>query len=102
VVPSLEEIDALISDAVDQTVFLCDTARPATRKHKSQWLWFSWAVEGVAQDCFNEIENSDRYSALIFDPKPQVLKELGLKDSNPFSLPLHRTSLFALRRLSAL
>jgi hypothetical protein len=30
------------------------------------------------------------------------LKGLGLKDGNPFSLPLHRASLFAVRRSSAL
>jgi hypothetical protein len=77
-VPSLEEIDALIRDAVYQAVFLCDTARPATG------------------------EDSDRHAALVFDPKPQVLKELGLKDGNPFSPPPHRASLFAMTRLSAL
>ena len=101
-VPGLEEIDALIRDAVNQAVFLRDTARPAAGEHKSQWLRFSRAFERVAQDCFNKIEDSDRYAALIFDPKPQVLKELGLEDRNPFTLPLHRASLFAMRRWSEL
>jgi hypothetical protein len=61
---------------------------------------FPWPSR-VAQDCFNEIEDSDRYAALIVYPKPEVLKELGLKDGNPFRLPLHRASLFAMRRLFA-
>jgi hypothetical protein len=69
VVTSLKEIDALIRDAVYQTVFLGNAARPATRKHKSQWFRFSWALERVPQDRFNQVENSDRDGALIFNPK---------------------------------
>ena len=101
-VPRLKEIDAFVRDAVHQAMFLGNATRPATGKHKSQWLWFARAFEWIAQDRFDKIENSDRYAALSFHPKSQVLDKFRLKDGNSLNLPLHRESLFAMRRLSAI
>lgn len=81
-------------------MFLSDTPRPTSDEHIFQRFWFPRPFEGVPHDCFNEIEDSGRDAALVFDPKPEVLKKLGLKYGEPFRLSLHRASLSAKRLLS--
>jgi hypothetical protein len=83
-------------------VFLSDTPRPTAGEHIFQRFGFSWAFEGIPHDCLNEIEDSDRDAALVFDPKPEVLKKLGLKYGDPFRRSLQRASLSAKRLLSQL
>ena len=100
VVPSLEEIDCLIGDAVNQAVFLSDAPRPTTCQHVFQRFGLSQAFEWIPHDCLNKIEDSDGNTALVFDPKPKVLKKFGLKYSDPFKLSFHPASLFA-KRLSS-
>ena len=99
-VSSLEEIDAFAGYPIHEPMFLSDTPRPATGKHIFQWFGFPRALKGIPHDRFNEIENSDRDAAFVFDPKSEVLKKLGLKYSEPFRLSLHRASLSAKRLLS--
>ena len=99
VVSGLEKIDGRGGDAVHQTVFLGDTTRPAPRQHVFQGFGFSGAFKGIPHDCVNEIENSQRDAAVVFDPKPEVLKKLGLKCGLPFRLSLHGAS-FSAKRLS--
>jgi len=100
VVSGLEKIDSLVGDTVHQTVFLSDTPRPTAGEQIFQWFGFPRALKGIPHDRFNEIENSDRDAAFVFDPKSEVLKKLGLKYSEPFRLSLHRASLSAKRLLS--
>ena len=99
VVSSLQEIDGLVTDAIHQPVFLCDTARPAPGKHIFQRFGLSRTFERIPHHCLNEIEDSDRDAALVFDPEPEVLKELRLKYGDPLRLPLHQASLSAMRPL---
>lgn len=100
VISRLEEIDCLVGDAVHQPVFLSNTPGPTAGEHNSQRFGFSRTFERIPQDCLNEIEDSDRHAAFVFDPKPEILKKLGLKYGNPFRLSLHRASLFAMLLLS--
>ena len=94
VVSSLKEIDCLVSDAVHQSVFLGDTPRPTAGEHILQRFGLSRTFERIPHHCLNEIEDSDRDAALVFDPEPEVLQKLGLKYGDPFRLPTHRASLF--------
>jgi len=41
VIPRLEEIDSILTDAVYQAVFLGDPPRPAAGEYKLQWLRFA-------------------------------------------------------------
>ena len=77
-------------------MFLSDTPRPTARKSIFQWLGLSRALERVSHDCIYQVEHSDCNTTLAFHPKPEVLKELRLKDGDPFRLALHRASLFAM------
>ena len=93
VVSSLEEINGLVRDPVHQAVFLSDTARPTPGQYKSQRFGLSWAFKGVRHDRLDEIQYPDCSASLGFDPKTQILPELGLKDCNPVTPGLHRGSL---------
>jgi hypothetical protein len=100
VVSSLEEIDPLVRDAVHQPVFLSDAPGPAAGEDKFQWLGLTRSFERIPHDGVNEIQDPDRHTALVFDPKPQILKKLGLKYGRSLRLSLHRASLFAMPRPS--
>ena len=89
VISALQEIDCGIGDAVDQAMLLSDSPGPTAAQHIFQRFGFSWAFEGVPHDRVNEIKDSYRDSAVVFDPKSEVLKKLGLKYGDPFSRSLH-------------
>jgi len=93
VVSALEEIDCFIGDAVYEAVLLSDSPGPAAAEHVFQRFGLSEAFKRIPHDRINQIKDSHRDSALVFDPKSEVLKKLGLKYGNPFSLSLHRASL---------
>lgn len=95
VVSALEEIDCVIGDAVHQTVFLSDSPRPAAAEQVFQRFGFPRAFEGVPHDRIHEIQNSHGDRALVFDPKSKILKKLGLKYRDAFSLSPHPASLSA-------
>ena len=92
-VSSLKEINGLVCNPVHQAVFLSDAARPTPRQYISQRFGLSWPFKGVAHDRLYEIQHPDCSAPFGFDPKTQILPELGLKDRNPLTLSLHRGSL---------
>jgi hypothetical protein len=81
-------------------VFLGNTPRPTAGERIFQSFRLSRVFERIPHDCLNQIEGSGRDTALVFDPKPEVWKKLGLKYGDPFGLSLERTSLFTMRSLS--
>jgi hypothetical protein len=95
VVARLEEIYNVIADAVYQTVFLRNAPRPTTCEQISQRLGLSRALERIAHHCLGQIQNSDGSAPVGFDPIPQILPELGMKDGEPLNARLHRGSLAA-------
>ena len=98
-VSSLQEIDGLVTDAIHQSMFLCDSARPAPGKYMFERFGFARTFERISHDCLNQIEDPDRSGALAFDPESQVLKELRLEYSDPLRPSFHRASLYAMRPL---
>jgi hypothetical protein len=97
VVSSLQKIDSFVTDAIHQTVFLCDSARPAAGKYIFERFGFPRTVERISHDCLNQIEDPDCSGALTFHPESQVLKELRLEYGDPPRLSIHRASLYAMR-----
>ena len=93
VVFTLKEIDCFVGDAVHEAMLLSDSPGPAACEHVFQRFGFSGAFERLPQDRIDQIRDAHRHSAFVFDPKSEVLKKLGLKYGNPFSLSLHRASL---------
>ena len=90
---ALEEINCFIGDAVYEAVLLSDSPGPAAAEYVFQRFGFSESFKRVPHDRINQIKDSHRDSTLVFDPKSEVLKKLGLKYGSPFSLSLHRAAL---------
>ena len=72
----LEEVDALITDPVDQTVLLPDAPRPATGEHVSQWLRLARTLEWVAKRCLNKLQDPESCTSIRFHPIAQIVPEL--------------------------
>src|SRR5437764_358906 len=89
-VPRLEEVDTIATDKVDDAVFLRQTARPGARREVLQGLWFTDALEGIANDRLDKVKGEERDPSIRFDPVPQVLAELRVK--NRFALAPSRWS----------
>jgi hypothetical protein len=70
VVACLKEINAFDADAVHQSMFLRNPPRPTASQQISQRLGFSWALEGIAQHRFDQIQYSDRGTPVALDPIP--------------------------------
>jgi len=58
VVSGLEEVDAVLTDKVDDTVFLGKPARPHARSDIFERFRFTNPLKGVAQDGFYQIKGS--------------------------------------------
>lgn len=99
VISSLQEIDRLVSDAIYQAVFLSHTTRPAPGKHIFQRFRLSGTLGWISHDRLDQIEYSDRDTALGFHPKPEVLEEFRLKYGDAPKLSHHQASVFATRSL---
>ena len=79
-VPRLEEVDTIATDKVNDAVFLRQTARPGARREVLQGLWFTDALEGIANDRLDKVKGAERDPSIRFDPVPQVFAELRVKN----------------------
>jgi hypothetical protein len=70
VVASLKEINAFDADAVHQSMFLGNPSGPTTSEQIPEQLGFAGALEGIVQHCFDQIQYSDRGTAVGLDPIP--------------------------------
>jgi hypothetical protein len=57
VIPAHQEVDALIPDEVDQTVFLSDPSRPDVGPEVAEWLGLSDPLERVSEHGLDELED---------------------------------------------
>ena len=89
-VPRLEAVERLATDEVDDAVFLRQTARPGARRELLQGLWFTDALEGIANDRLDKVKGAERDPSIRFYPVPQVFAELRVK--NRFALAPSRWS----------
>jgi hypothetical protein len=87
VVLILKEVDPIVGNAVNQTMFLRDAPRPAACQNISERLRFSDAVIRIAHYRFNKVERPECRFAVGPDPVTQVFEELGLVDSRAFTRP---------------
>lgn len=80
VVAGLEEVDAGCRDAVDEAVFLGDAAGEAAGEGEAEGFGFAWALVGVAEGGFDEVEDAEGGGAVVFDPVAEVGEEFGVED----------------------
>ena len=66
-------------------MFLRDAPRPASGERISERFGFADAFEELAQHRFDEIQNSDRNTAVGLDPIPKIFSEFRLENSEPLN-----------------
>ena len=79
-VESLNELDLVARDNVDDSVFLSQTPRPNPRPVVFQRLWHADTAKRIANNRLDEIKGPDRQSAVRTDPVTQVIPELGVEN----------------------
>jgi len=81
VVTSLEEVDPLVANKIDDAVLLRYMPRPSARRWKVlQRFRLSNSREGVAKDGFDQSNDAECRLSIGDHPKLQIFNELLLKD----------------------
>jgi hypothetical protein len=92
VVPSLKKVNPVFCHPVYEPVLLCDSPRPATFQQVTKRLRLSCALKRIAQNCLDEIEDSERRVPVGFDPVLKIFAELFLKYGGTRDVMGHRGS----------
>ena len=85
VVAGLKEVDAIVSDKVDEPVFLGQTAGPDVRAEVPKRFRLSEPGEWVGHNGFDKGEDFESHPSVVLDPETKVFSELVLKDAVPTS-----------------
>jgi len=80
VVSGQQEVDPLLADEVDQSMFLGDATRPAAGEVELQRFRLSDAAGRIAERALDEIEDTQSDLAIGAHPVAEVVEELGLED----------------------
>ena len=80
VVATHQEVDAVVSNEIDEAVLLSDPSRPDVGSEMLDGFWFADAREGVAHDGLDELEESESSAAVGLNPELQVFPEFVLED----------------------
>ena len=84
-IPSLEEVDAIVRDEVDHPVLLGQASRPDVRAQMPEGLRLAEPSEWVSYDRFDERGDLESDTPIVFDPVSKVFSELVLKNAVPSS-----------------
>ncbi len=85
-VPGLEEVDAFVSDQIDDAVLLRQAPRPHVGAEIFDGFGLADSLKGISAHRLDEIEAAQRGLPVGRDPVSQVFEELLLE--NRYSLPL--------------
>jgi hypothetical protein len=58
-------------------MFPRDPPAPATRRRKSQWLWFADALEWIVENRRHQIKDTRRHFAIRLDPTSQIVLKVA-------------------------
>ena len=81
----LQKVDPVIPYKIDDSMLLCESARPGTVQEMTEGLRLADPLERVAHDRFDDLQSSERSLPVPPHPPSQILPELLLEDSEPFS-----------------
>ena len=84
-VAGLEEVDAIVSNEVDEPMLLGQTPEPDVGTEVPKRFRLSEPREWVGHDSFDKGEDFESYPSVVFDPETKVFSELVLKDAVPTS-----------------
>ena len=79
-IPSLEEIDAVVAYKINDAVFLGQSPRPYTRGEIFEGFRFTDSFKGISDDSLDQRNGAEGDLTIGPDPMFQVLDKLGLED----------------------
>ena len=79
-ITGLEEIDPVVTDEINKTVFLGETAGPDAGGKEFKRFGLANAGEGVTHDRLDQVEGPERHLPVGFNPVAQIVQELRLED----------------------
>lgn len=79
-VPGLEKVYPLFTHQINQPVLLGYATRPCSRRQVLQSFRVANAIEWIAKDVLNELNDSECGFSIVLYPVLQVFNKLGLKD----------------------
>ncbi len=91
-VAPLQELDPVSGNSINEAVFLSDASTPTPCQHKSKWFRLADACERIAQDCFNQIEHTNRRLSIRLHPKSEIFPELREEYRDALSALAHETT----------
>lgn len=83
VVPSLKEINSLVTHHIYNAVLLRYPTGPCTWRQILQWFRFTYSLERITQYVFDKPDCSESGLAILRNPVLQVLNKFRLKDGFP-------------------
>ena len=72
----LEKVDSLSGHPIDHTMFLVNSAAPATGEIMAQRLGFAYSPEWIVENRRHKVKNPKRGFAVSLNPAPQVLAKV--------------------------
>ena len=79
-VARLYEVDSVLADDVNDPMLLRETAGPSSRSQVLEGLRLTDSLKGITKDRFDQVECAQGDLSIGFDPEPQILEKLRLKD----------------------
>jgi hypothetical protein len=76
VIPRLNEFNPVSKHPINDTMFLVDSAAPATGEIMAQRLGFANSMEWVVENRRHQVKNSKRGFAVCPNPAPQILAKV--------------------------
>lgn len=74
-----ENSDLVGQNLIDDAMFLIDSSRSAAGVFMFERLGFAHAVERIAFNVENQINDAERFFAILFDPPRQIFKRVYVK-----------------------
>jgi hypothetical protein len=76
VIPRLDEFNSVGEHPIDHTMFLVNSAAPATGEIMAQRLGFAYSPKWIDENRRHQVKNPKRGVAVSLNPAPQVLAEV--------------------------
>ena len=92
-IPAGQDSNFVLYDLINKPVFLIYSPRPAALQFMLQRLWLPDAFKRIALDIFNQIDDSKRLLAILFDPPSEVFESGKIKFQASHGLPQARVRL---------
>lgn len=75
--PSLQEVDSIVANTVDQAVLGRDSPRPESGSKVLQLLWLAGAGVRIPKDGLDQRKRSEGGLPIVLDPIPHIFEAVA-------------------------